>query len=246
MSIKEIWLGNNFRVPATVKKIQAFGKGVYQVDFDLPSRYTRFAPGQFLHLALDEFDPTLGFWPESRVFSIASEPRHDTATVVYSVKGRFTLRMEAELSVGRRVWLKLPYGSFTIDPNVEGPIVLIAGGTGVAPYWPFLLADDARSVPVYLYYGIRELGHLLFADLLDRLGSRPWFHLRLFVEGGVKGRFAFEKGRLSINAVADELGNRLALADLYLSGPPVMITTFKQDLLVRGVSAHRIHIDEWE
>ena len=34
---------------------------------------TPFKPGQFLHLALDAFEPG-GFWPESRVFSIASAP----------------------------------------------------------------------------------------------------------------------------------------------------------------------------
>ena len=33
----------------------------------------RFTPGQFLHLALDPYDAD-GFWPDSRVFSIASSP----------------------------------------------------------------------------------------------------------------------------------------------------------------------------
>ena len=33
----------------------------------------RFRPGQFLHLALDGYDPA-GHWPDSRVFSIASPP----------------------------------------------------------------------------------------------------------------------------------------------------------------------------
>jgi len=37
-------------------------------------RLPNFKPGQFLHLALDPYDPTVGFWPESRVFSIAATP----------------------------------------------------------------------------------------------------------------------------------------------------------------------------
>ena len=74
-----------------------------------------FRPGQFLHLTVDDYDPA-GFWPESRVFSIASSPRErERIRICYSVKGRYTTKMEQALKVGGEVWIKLPYGDFVID-----------------------------------------------------------------------------------------------------------------------------------
>ena len=45
-----------------------------------------FKPGQFLHLAIDPYDGA-GFWPESRVFSIASSPR-DRDRLTHHLRGQ--------------------------------------------------------------------------------------------------------------------------------------------------------------
>jgi ferredoxin-NADP reductase len=77
--------------------------GVYTLEFSSEKRF-KFAPGEFLHLALDEYDPS-GAWPESRCFSIQTCPEEEKIKITYAVKGRFTQRMEQELSVGKSVWL---------------------------------------------------------------------------------------------------------------------------------------------
>ena len=114
----------------------------------------RFKPGQFLHLALDAYQPG-GFWPESRVFSIASSPRErDRLAITYAVKGAFTARMERELAEGRGVWVKLPYGEFVIDQSRDA--VLFAGGTGVTAFTAFLQSlETGRAPRVLLFYGAR-------------------------------------------------------------------------------------------
>src|ERR1035438_8343115 len=94
------------------------------------------AHGQFLHLTVDDYDPS-GFWPESRVFSIASSPRErKRLRICYSVKGRYTTKMEQVLKVGGEVWVKLPYGDFVIDGSNDA--VLLAGGTGISAFTAFL------------------------------------------------------------------------------------------------------------
>ena len=80
-----------------VNKITDHGDHVYTVDLSLERPLPRFKPGQFLHLALDDYDPS-GFWPESRVFSIASSiTQRNVLRISYSVRGRYTARMENEL-----------------------------------------------------------------------------------------------------------------------------------------------------
>ena len=81
------------KISCSVTDILVHGDDVYTVQL-LPERAVpAFSPGQFLHLALDEYDPS-GFWPESRVFSIASSPRdRERVSLCYSVKGAYTARM---------------------------------------------------------------------------------------------------------------------------------------------------------
>src|SRR5579863_8468713 len=95
------------KVPCVVERIVAHGERVYTLALRPVRPLPCFLAGQFLHLALDPYDPT-GFWPESRVFSIASPPSaRETVRITYAVHGAFTARMERDLVEGRQVWIKL-------------------------------------------------------------------------------------------------------------------------------------------
>ena len=61
------------KLACRVERIVAHGERVYTVALRPERPAPRFRAGQFLHLALDPYDPSR-FWPESRVFSIASSP----------------------------------------------------------------------------------------------------------------------------------------------------------------------------
>ena len=87
------------KVRCTVESITDHGGRVYTVDLVPASSVPAFRPGQFLHLTVDDYDPA-SFWPESRVFSIASSPRdRRRLRLCYSVKGRYTAKMEQALAV---------------------------------------------------------------------------------------------------------------------------------------------------
>lgn len=83
-----------------VQRLVHHGDHVYTIDLASHKLFPLFEPGQFLHLALDDYDPS-GYWPESRVFSIASPTdQRERLSLTYSVRGRFTARMENELRGG--------------------------------------------------------------------------------------------------------------------------------------------------
>lgn len=131
-------MANPQKIQAYVDKITTYGKSIYAVDFIPEGRIPRYKPGHFLHLTVDNFDPSGGFWPESRVFSICSSYNQDLISIIYSVKGKYTIKMKEMLKVGAKVWLKLPYGEFIIENNNSNCVVLVAGGTGVSPFLPYL------------------------------------------------------------------------------------------------------------
>src|SRR6185295_5252980 len=115
------------KLTCVVERIVDHGERVYTLALRPERPVPRFRAGQFLHLALDPYDPT-GFWPESRVFSIASPPAaRDLVRITYAVHGRFTARMESDLAEGKEIWIKMPYGDFVIENQAD--VVLFAGGT---------------------------------------------------------------------------------------------------------------------
>jgi ferredoxin-NADP reductase len=213
------------------------GEHVYTVELEPSMTVPPFRPGQFLHLAIDPYDG-VGFWPESRVFSIASSPlERNRLTITYAVKGAFTTRMERELLAGARVWVKLPYGEFVVDSARDA--VLFAGGTGVTAFTAFLqsLMPDHAS-RVLLFYGARTPD--------------------LFVYGPLARACAHEVRLLTCSLVNEETQGRLDVAPawpavatlrdpvFYLSGPPPMLEALTVQLRERDVPLDRIRTDAWE
>jgi NAD(P)H-flavin reductase len=248
-------MANAAKLKANVESIAKHGEGTYEVRFLPEGRVPRFKAGQFLHLTVDEYDPEGGFWPESRVFSIASRSGAELITIVYSVKGRYTKLMEERLAPGREVWIKLPFGDFTIESRVKegSDVVLVAGGTGISPFVPYLegLAEgDGAGRRVRLYYGLRSPDQLIFGETLGRCRKGEKLDLRVWLEsnsselGGFSG-LEMRHGRLDPDILFKE-SEDLATPDFFLSGPPAMIRSFKAALLGKGLGVDKIQIDEWE
>ena len=154
-----------------VEEVIHHGGRVYSVILRPERPIMRFLPGQFLHLTLDDYQPG-DFWPESRVYSIASAPaERDRLRITYAVKGNYTSRMEAELHPGRMVWVKLPYGDFIVSS--ESDVCILAGGTGITAFTAFIssLGPDYPH-QVTLFYGARRPDLLIYRSS-GRYGSRP-------------------------------------------------------------------------
>ncbi|MCX7009935.1 MAG: FAD-dependent oxidoreductase [Kiritimatiellaeota bacterium] len=234
-------MANVRKVPCVVNTVTSHGEQVYTItltpEFPLP----QFKPGQFAHLALDEYDPS-SFWPESRVFSLASSPAERMQLVLcYAVKGVFTGRMERELTPDKRVWVKLPYGDLIVGN--ESHVVLFAGGTGISAFTAFLGGLSAERIgQVALYYGVRQPSLLLFREQIETAAIRcPQLRVRYLSERDAIP--PVEKTPSRIHCGAGRLAGALALADgfeptvttFYLSGPPVMLENLTAQLLAAGV-----------
>jgi len=243
------------KIRCKVEAIADHGGRVYTVDLAPATPVPPFHPGQFLHLTVDDYDPA-GFWPESRVFSIASSPqdrRH--IRICYAVKGRYTARMEQALKPGVEVWIKLPYGEFFIDPSSDA--VLLAGGTGISAFTAFIEALEPGSLrQVWLVYGAREPDLLLFRDMILEQSRRvPKFRVLFFTETPNQ---AFSEqtpahqpppqclpGRISLDLIGPRVDG-LESKVFYLSGPPIMLTSLSEQLKKRGLPPERIRTDAWE
>jgi ferredoxin-NADP reductase len=230
------------RILSTVTEVVDHGERVYSISLKPASPAPRFLPGQFLHLALDNYTPG-DFWPESRVFSIASAPsQRQLLRLTYAVKGQFTSRMETELRSGREVWLKLPYGEFTIDTT--GDACLLAGGTGITAFTAFLagLPSDYPK-QVHLFYGARRPELLIYRSLAESAAGRCQNLHNIFL--AEQANVDCLPGRIDLDNIWKNVPDPLAIT-YYLAGPPEMLHVLTYELNQRGVADKHIVTDAWE
>lgn len=210
-------------------------EGIYTLEFSSLGRPFKYHPGQFLHLALDEDYDGIGQWPESRCFSMQSNPTEETIRITYAVKGDFTKAMEATLKNGSEVWLKLPYGDLFQQPHNKENTVFIAGGTGITPFLSLFTHESfIEYTNPKIYLGFRSNEYNIYQKELDRLCNSSQF---------VKFFYQDENGIINIEDILNENG---ANATYFISGPPAMIKAFKDYLVSGGVKEELVLTDDWE
>ncbi len=231
------------KIRCEVVGLEDHGEQVYSLHLKPETPAPRFSAGQFLHLALDPFEAG-DFWPDSRPFSIASPPAsRDLLRITYSVKGQFTARMQAELHTGCQVWIKLPYGEFTVDSRSDA--CLLAGGTGVTAFTAFLSGVGPEYThSLHIFYGARRPELLIYRSEVEAAAARclnlkPYFMVEQDPGDG------FIPGRINLETVWQYVPEPLSLT-YYLSGPPVMLKSISEALRLRRLPPEQIVIDAWE
>ena len=233
------------KIRCMVVGVNDHGGHVYTLELKPERPAPLFLPGQFMHLAVDAYEPG-DFWPESRVFSIASTPtQRGQLSITYSVVGSFTTKMEQRIQVGTEVWAKFPYGDFIIQSECD--VVLIAGGTGITAFTAFLdgLTPDQEQT-VSLFYGARNRELLIFKPLVERKvkavrGLSAWYFIEES-EPDEQERVLY--GKLSVQSILPKVPHPLN-SDFYLSGPPAMLKKISLDLKSKAITPENIKIDAW-
>lgn len=224
------------KYPSKVVSIQHSIEGVYTLEFESLGKPFKYDAGQFLHLAIDDYDPSMQ-WPDSRCFSMQSAPSEELIRITYAAKGQFTNRMQQLLKIGSEVTLKLPYGDlFSQDHNTTNT-VFIAGGTGITPYLSlFTDTSFASYVKPVLYAGFRDEKMNLYKEELETVQK---------INDSLEINLVYQDidGILDIEKILNENSTK---SSFFISGPPVMIKNFKQTLINNGVSENQVLTDDWE
>lgn len=218
-----------------IKSITNPFQGIYTLEFASLGRPYKYLPGQFLHLAIDSEYDGVGQWPDSRCFSMQSNPAEETIRITYSVKGDFTQKMELLLKPGSEVWLKLPYGDLFEQYHDKNKTIFIAGGTGITP---FLSLFSHNSFSEYLnpkiFLGFRTVSQDIYETSLSGVKCET-AQIKKYIED--------KNGIIDIQQIFNENGIDYSY---FISGPPAMIKSFKSFLTANGVSKNNVLTDDWE
>ena len=129
-------------------------------------------PGQHVDVRLTAED---GYQAE-RSYSIASAPEdpHLVLTVERLDDGEVSPYLVGELQPGDKLELRGPVGGYFVwTVEVGGPVLLVAGGSGVVPLMAMLRHRVASGdgTPFRLLYSSRTFEDVIYRDELDRLAE---------------------------------------------------------------------------
>jgi ferredoxin-NADP reductase len=131
-------------------------------------------PGQHVDVRLTADDG----YQAQRSYSIASAPdgsERVALTVDRIEDGEVSPYLVDELAEGDQLELRGPIGGYFVwDVDLGGPLLLVAGGSGICPLMAMIRHRATRGsrVPTRLLYSSRSLEEVIFKAELNRLAGR--------------------------------------------------------------------------
>ncbi|PRW62814.1 FAD-binding oxidoreductase [Actinopolyspora mortivallis] len=180
-----------------------------------------------------------------RYLSPANPPSEDGTMEfhVRSVPGGWVSRaIVGHAQPGDQWRMGAPMGRLSVDRHSERDVVMVAGGTGIAPLRAIVeeLTQYGDNPNVHLFYGGRTRDDLHeLRNLQQAAMSNPWLKVVPVLEDDPSAQGA-EQGTL-----ADAVTRRGAWQDhdVLVSGSPEMIRATVSRMLVAGTPLERIHYD---
>ncbi len=226
------------KISATVHSVVAFNADTFHVRLRLPSLDTpHFYAGQYLFIVMPD--------GERKPFSIASAPskRPELDLHIRVMEGHAAADAVLKHIQARSViTLEMPFGAAHLRSD-ERPLLMIAGGTGVAPMLSVIdeLIAQHSSRPVSLYWGARDVTQFYcHAELLQRAQQHRAlaYHPVLSVPNSAwHGALGFPH-QLALQQHPD-----VSAFDIFIGGSLEMAKAVSQACLSHGARADRIFCD---
>ncbi|UVE17634.1 CDP-6-deoxy-delta-3,4-glucoseen reductase [Pseudomonas sp. LS44] len=211
------------------------GGDVWRVRLRAPAgKPPRYHAGQYLLLERDD-----GEWS---AFSLASAPHQGRELELHVLNREVsTQAILAQLQRTRLARVQLPFGDTHLAELPDGPLVLIAAGTGMAQMHS--LIEHCRSTgfkhPVHLYWGVRQPDDFYALEHWDDWRRLDNLHLHRVVS-----ELCSWGGRCGMlhEAVCEDFADLSAL-HVYASGSPAMVYGTLDALVAAGMDAHQMRAD---
>lgn len=216
--------------------------GVRHFEFDVPEvpRF-EFLAGQFVSLSAP-----IGGKVITRAYSIASIPNGNRFDLCLNLvnDGHFSPLL-FKMKPGDTVDLAGPVGYF-VWRNPEAEAILVATGTGIAPFRGMLQQRLAAGIKtkVHLVFGVRHEPSLMYREEFERLAEVNDH----FMFWPVLSRPTFDWQQRSGHVqphVMEALGDRPGV-DFYICGLKAMVDDLRGQLKAKGIDRKRIIYEKFD
>ena len=197
-----------------------------------------FLPGQYVNLKVPGSE-------QSRAYSFSSlQKGGEVSFLIRNVPGGLMSSFLTNLAkAGDSMSLAGPLGSFYLRP-IQRPLLLLAGGTGLAPFTAMLekIAEQGSEHPLHLIYGVTNDFDLVELDRLQALAARiPNFTYSACV-ANPDSQYP-QKGYVTQHIEPRHLND--GDVDLYLCGPPPMVEAVSQYVREQGITPANFYYEKF-
>lgn len=231
----------------TVERVVVETYRVKTITFRLPKR-RRFRPGQHFDIRLTAPDG----YQAQRSYSIASAPETEGVidlTIEMIPDGEVSPYFHDVVRPGDKIELRGPIGGpFTWVNSMGGPLLLVAGGSGIVPIMSMLRhrENSAPEVEALLLYSSRSAGDIIYQRELDRCdGTDPnltvLYALTRSQPEGWRGYSRRVDGPMLEQAVSRLNGAPHA----YVCGPTRFVEAAADGLVAIGLAPDRIRTERF-
>lgn len=197
-----------------------------------------FLPGQYVNLKVPGSE-------QSRAYSFSSLQKDgEVSFLIRNVPGGLMSSFLTNLAkAGDSMTLAGPLGSFYLRP-IQRPLLLLAGGTGLAPFTAMLekIAEQGSEHPLHLIYGVTNDFDLVELDRLQALAARiPNFTFSACV-ANPDSQYP-RKGYVTQHIEPRHLND--GDVDVYLCGPPPMVEAVSQYVREQGITPANFYYEKF-
>jgi Na+-transporting NADH:ubiquinone oxidoreductase subunit F len=161
--------------------------------------------------------------------------------------GIATTYVHEKLKAGDEVRFSAPAGSLYLRKDTGRPIVIVAGGTGAAPfislleYW-FENGFDKNN-EIYFFFGVRSRKDLFWHDRFQEWArtKTKFRYIPALSSPAPDDKWNGETGFIQL--AVEKYVAAPSDADAYLAGPPAMVREVVKVLNAKGIGKERIHYD---
>jgi benzoate/toluate 1,2-dioxygenase reductase subunit len=197
-----------------------------------------FLPGQYAHLLVPGTD-------QRRCYSFSSPPGAETLSfLVRNIPpGVMSTYLREKAVPGTPVEFIGPAGSFYLR-EIKRPLLLLAGGTGLAPFLSMLgkIAETGSAYPIHLGYGVTNDVDLVGVEELEEFATRiPGF--TFFTCVSARDSAHPRKGHVMAHVESGHLNG--GDVDVYLCGPPPMVDAVRAWLSEQGMTPANFYYEKF-
>jgi ferredoxin-NADP reductase len=185
-----------------------------------------------------------------RSYSIASPP--EEAELVLTIErledGEVSPYMVDELRAGDELELRGPVGGYFVwEESFGGPLLLIAGGSGVVPLRAMLChwGVGKRSVPARMLYSSRTLEDVIYRGELNRLASDSGAEVELTLTREWPEDWEGHRGRVDRRLLEAVAWSPDQQPLVYVCGPNAFVETVATTLVDLGHDPGRIRTERF-
>ncbi len=195
-----------------------------------------FSPGQFVYVEFEGFP--------KREYSIASYVDDTLEFYIRKIPdGTVSNFIWDYLVTGETVRVSGPYGNMFFREQHDGPVIAVAGGSGLSAIQPIVL-ESVRCQPersLLLYHGVRDEVDIYRSEIFEVLSDQHLAFEYYPVLSEATGERSQKTGML--HEVLSEEIQVCSDGKAYLAGPPPMVRSCSDVLQSKGLDSMNIHAD---